>query len=295
MVLVAFVLVILAAVTFAAGIAASRTNDALVYVSIAFSLAAFVILAIASLRARQATRPVPEAEPVPPDRALDETEAHAGPLLGGLNDSQLDMRPTWRRRGERAVAVEPDEDEVEEQLDDEEDEADFEVPVITPELDWGRIEGDVDEEPTATFSLVFDDEEEREAEAEAELEDELEEEPALEAEDEVGEEEGSSFFVEYDDLTAAEILPLLPGLDADGLRWVRTRERGGAKRATVLNRVDELIAEQGRGRSAASKRPAAKKAAKKATTKTTTKTTTKATKKKAAPARRAAKKSTGRR
>ena len=60
MVLVAFVLVLLAAATFAAGIAASRTSDALVYLSIAFSLAAFVVLAVASLRARQAAREAPE-------------------------------------------------------------------------------------------------------------------------------------------------------------------------------------------------------------------------------------------
>ena len=44
MVLVAFVLVLLAAASFAAGIAASRTSDTLVYLSIAFSLAAFVNL-----------------------------------------------------------------------------------------------------------------------------------------------------------------------------------------------------------------------------------------------------------
>jgi len=53
-VLVAFVLVLLAAATFAAGIAASRTSDALVYLSIAFSLGAFLVLTVASLRARQA-------------------------------------------------------------------------------------------------------------------------------------------------------------------------------------------------------------------------------------------------
>ena len=43
MVLVAFVLVLLAAASFAAGIAASRTSDTLVYLSIFFSLAAFFV------------------------------------------------------------------------------------------------------------------------------------------------------------------------------------------------------------------------------------------------------------
>ena len=94
-----------------------------------------------------------------------------------------------------------------------------------------------------------------------------------------------SFFDEYDDLTAAEILPFLAALDLEGLEWVRARERSGAKRATVVNQVEELIAEQGGRRSTASTR-------KRTTAKTTTKTTAK---KKAAPAKRAAKKSTRRR
>ena len=55
-VIVAFVLVLLAAASFAVGIAASRTSDTLVYLSIVFSLGAFLMLAIASFRARQAER-----------------------------------------------------------------------------------------------------------------------------------------------------------------------------------------------------------------------------------------------
>src|SRR5207237_2122082 len=88
-VIVAFVLVLLAAVSFAVGIAASRTSDTLVYLSILFSIGAFVTLAIASFRARQADRAAPAedwvAAPTPaptPTRTIDETEAHAGPLLG---------------------------------------------------------------------------------------------------------------------------------------------------------------------------------------------------------------------
>jgi len=279
MVLVAFVLVLLAAATFAAGIAASRTSDALVYLSIAFSVAAFIVLAIASLRARQAAREAPAgswpAEPTRPMRTIDETEAHAGALIGGLDPSQLDMTPSWRRqrRPERdPVFAELDDDEAfDAQLENEEDEADFEVPVEAvvaarqpDDLWWGSEDAD-EEEPTAAFSVTldkFDDDSDLDI-------------PELAPEPEAPE---NDFFDEYDDLTAAEILSLVREFDLDDLEWVRARERSGAKRATVLNQVEQLIAEKG-GRPAPRKRAAAKKAAPK----------------KAAPARRAAKKSTRRR
>ena len=45
---------------------------------------------------------------------------------------------------------------------------------------------------------------------------------------------------EYDDLRVAEILPLLPELDADELDVVREREAATKARATILNRIDEL-------------------------------------------------------
>jgi hypothetical protein len=45
---------------------------------------------------------------------------------------------------------------------------------------------------------------------------------------------------EYDELRVAEILPLLPELDADELVVVREREQGGKARATILARITEL-------------------------------------------------------
>jgi hypothetical protein len=270
---VAFVLVLLAAATFAAGIAISPTSNTLVYVSILFSLGAFVTLAIASLRARQAEREGAGVFATATTGTIDEAEAHAGPLLGGLDPTQLDMTPTWRRqgRGRRDVLdAELDDDEaLESQLEDEEDEADFEVPVAPvaavqqpDDLGWEDDDEDEDvevEEPTAAYSPVFEDD----------VLDIPEPEPEPEP-DAV-----ASFFDEYDDLTAAEILPFLRGLDIDGLKWVRTRERSGAKRATVVNQVEQLIVEQGGKPSPAPRKRAAAK--------------------KAAPARRTAKKSTRRR
>jgi len=282
-VLVAFVLVLLAAASFAAGIAASRTSDTLVYLSIAFSLAAFVMLAIASVRARQARR---EAAPVDEfatarTRTLDETEAHAGPLLGGLDPTQLDMTPTWRRQGRRRAEPDPvfddqaEDEDLDAQLENEEDEADFEVPVepVTAglgadELWWGR--DDEREDETAAFDVTLDQFQDDDIGLDIP---EPEPEPDADAD--------SSFYDQYDDLTAAEILPFLRALDLEGLEWVRDRERSGAKRATVVNQVEQLIIEHGGRPSSTStrKRSTAKKAAAK----------------KAAPARRAAKKSTRRR
>ena len=264
MVLVAFVLVLLAAASFAAGIAASRTSDTLVYVSIAFSLAAFVILALASLRARQAERGAPDEQLATSRmRTIDETEAHAGPLLGGLDPTQLDMTPSWRRQGrQRPQAPEPiaeEEEELEDQLEHEEDEADFEVPVepVAPvaagnEFRWGLDDEDEDyQEPTVVFTPPPDD-------------DDVDEDRMLDVEPEPEPQPAAGvgpFFDEYDDLTAAEILPLLRALDLDGLEWVRQRERSGAKRATVVTLVDQLIAEHGGRAPAPRKRTAAKKAA----------------------------------
>ena len=89
---------------------------------------------------------------------------------------------------------------------------------------------------------------------------------------------------DYDDLRASEIMPLLPQLYADELELVAEREKTGANRGAILERIDELT----RAASADSdttqvvaKAPAKKTAAKKAPAK-------KAVAKKAAPAKKAA-------
>lgn len=299
MVIVAFVLVLLAAATFAAGIAASRTSDALVYVSIIFSLAAFVTLAIASLRARQAERESGEDVGTQRLRSLDETEAHVGPLLGGLDPAQLDMSPSWRRQkrarwevADPALGVD-DDDALEEQLENEEDEADFEVPVAPvaarakagDDLAWGFDDEDdeepdeIEQEPTAAFTPVLDDvDDEGLEDFETFEDDDLAElaEPEPASEPEPADSSQASFFDQYDDLTAAEIVPFLAVLDRDGLLWVRARERSGANRVTVLNKAQQLIGEEG-GRSprpsTRKKTPAKKAAAARRTTKTATKST----------------------
>ena len=47
---------------------------------------------------------------------------------------------------------------------------------------------------------------------------------------------------DYDELTVAEIMPLLPQLYSDELGIVAERERSGKARATILGRLDELAA-----------------------------------------------------
>ena len=66
----------------------------------------------------------------------------------------------------------------------------------------------------------------------------------------------------YDDLRVTEILPLLATLDADDLKMVREEEAGGKARASILSRIDGLLArEVGAARpagAAPAKQPAAK-------------------------------------
>ena len=68
------------------------------------------------------------------------------------------------------------------------------------------------------------------------------EEPVAEtpAED-AGEEEPFFPIADYDELKASEILPLLPQLYPEELEEVAERERAGANRATVLNRISRLL------------------------------------------------------
>ncbi|GAC1532806.1 MAG: hypothetical protein NVS3B12_11260 [Acidimicrobiales bacterium] len=66
--------------------------------------------------------------------------------------------------------------------------------------------------------------------------------------DEDGEYDEDLFpIAEYDDLRVAEILPLLPELDADELEVVRSQEVATKARATVLARIDELAPHAPRG------------------------------------------------
>jgi hypothetical protein len=64
----------------------------------------------------------------------------------------------------------------------------------------------------------------------------------------------------YDDLRANEILPLLTGLDSEDLKMVREEEAASKGRASILSRIDALLARDlpGGPRPAPARRPAAK-------------------------------------
>jgi hypothetical protein len=92
---------------------------------------------------------------------------------------------------------------------------------------------------------------------------------------------------DYDELKVGEIMPLLPELDDDELEQVRDREAAGQARGMILSRIERL----GGGRVAtATRAPARKTAAKKSTRSTAKKTT--ASKKTSGAKKTAAKKST---
>lgn len=112
-----------------------------------------------------------------------------------------------------------------------------------------------------------------------------------EEEEDLGDDEDDLMFPieDYDDLRVSEILPLLPELYDDELELVAERERGGANRSSILNRIDELLG--GGAPAPAPKKAAPKRAAPKKTApkKTAAKKTAA---KKAAPKKAAAKKTT---
>ena len=64
----------------------------------------------------------------------------------------------------------------------------------------------------------------------------------------------------YDDLRVTEILPLLADLGRDDLKMVREEEAAGKARASIMSRIDGLLARDVPGRPAAgpARRPAAK-------------------------------------
>jgi hypothetical protein len=319
-VLVSFLLVLAAAVTLVIGLLNSGLG--LIYVSIGCSVAAGIVLALAVVRSRpeRAAAPAVGSERL---RALEEEEAPTVTVV-----------PT--RGGKRRAAepvVEEDEEEVEASGDGEGvfPIADYdelkvgEIVSLLPELDEDELDMVREREEsgknrstiltrvealtgaTAGASARGSDDwgandrhwdswDEGGEEHDLEPEEEEEEEEPEEEEEEVSD-EAIFPIADYDELKAAEIVSLLPELDDDELEEVRDREERGASRATVLNRIDQLLgvepppAKKAPARKAAAKKTTAKKAPAKKTAakKTAAKKTTakKSTAKKKAPAKKA--------
>jgi hypothetical protein len=309
-VLVSFLLVLAAAVTLVIGLLNSGLG--LIYVSIGCSVAAGIVLALAVVRSRpeRAAAPAVGSERL---RALEEEESPTVtvvPTRGG------------RRRGaEQAPAREEAEEEVEVDasgdgegvfpIADYDDLKVGEIVSLLPELDEDELEmvrereeagknrstiltrvealsGAAAAAPSAGsgdwgvserhWDSWSDEGEEAGAEEEEEEEEPEEEEEEVEVDEEV-----IFPIADYDELKAAEVVSLLPELDDDELEEVREREERGAARATVLNRIDQLLGVE--PPPPPKKAPARKAAAKKTTAK-------KAPAKKAAAKKTAAKKTT---
>lgn len=260
-------------------------NDAMfpIYLSIACSLAAAVVLVIFSrlskarlepagapgaivdeptgplLIGRDADFPIPDYE--------DRRVAEIVPLLADLDRDELEMVREREAAGRNRTTVVR-------RIDD-----------LIAESDGAPVGDEEEEEDTlvgAAASFGRDDEDE--AEDDEELEDELEGEDDLFP------------IADYDELSVAEILPLLDELTLDELEEVGDREADGQNRAVVLDRVDELLDEGEAAEAAAPKKAAPKKATvkKAAATKATGKKATvkKAAAKKATTKKAAAKKAT---
>jgi hypothetical protein len=307
-VLVSFLLVLAAAVTLVIGLLNSGLG--LIYVSIGCSVAAGIVLALAVVRSRpeRAAAPAVGSERL---RALEEEEAPTVTVV-----------PTRGRGRKAAEAVEEEEVEVAGDgegvfpIADYDDLKVGEIVSLLPELDEDELEMVRDREESgknrttiltrvealagaaAPSSGGGDDWSASEGhwdswkdEGEEAGEEEEPEEP--EEEEEVGDEEIFPI-ADYDDLKAAEVVSLLPELDDDELEEVRDREERGAARATVLNRIDQLLGVEpapvkkapAKRKAAAKKAPAKRKAAvKRAPAKKTA--AKKSTAKKKTPAKKA--------
>jgi len=284
-VLVSFLLVLAAAVTLVIGLLNSGLG--LIYVSIGCSVAAGVVLALAVVRSRpeRAAAPAVGSERL---RALEEEESPTVTVV-----------PT--RGSKRGAAA--DEEEVEVASDGEgvfpiadyDDLKVGEIVSLLPELDEDELEMVREREEAgknrstiltrvealsgaaaaSTSSGDWGASERQwdswsdEAEEEEPEEEEEEEEPEEEEEEEFAGDEAIFPIADYDELKAAEVVSLLPELDDDELEEVRDREERGAARATVLNRIDQLLGVEpapakkapAKKKAAAKKAPAKKKAA----------------------------------
>jgi len=294
-VLVAFVLVLAAAASFAAGIATSRTNDTLVYVSIILSVGAFVVLATAALRSRSAQPQRPEDAWASARReALERDIGATTDALGvDLDATQLDLGSTWtddaRSRWRSSVLNEVAGADVIDEIDQ------VEWVGGVPET-FASAEPDLIEEEAA---IIPDPEEEVVVGPHGDpLEDDaldvLETDADVELDD-----ESLDPIDDYDDLTASEIIPELADLDLDDLQWVWARETTGGDRPAVLAEVERLMAGLGGEPTAATMAtgaaapPAKKPSAKKESTKKSS--TKKSSAKKAAAKKSVAKNGAGER
>ena len=262
-------------------------NDAMfpIYLSIACSLLAAVVLVVFSRLSKARLEPAGAGaaaiadEPTGPllvDRDADRDGdfpiadyedrrvAEIVPLLADLDLDDLEVVRAYEAAGRNRTTVIR-------RIDD-----------LIAESDGAPLTDEEEQEDTlvgAAASFGRDDE--------AELDEDFDDEEELPAEDDLFP------IADYDELSVAEILPLLDELTLDELEEVGDREADGQNRAAVLDRVDQLLDEGEAAEAAAPKKAAPKKATVKKTAAKKATAGKKATPKKAPAKKAAASKSTG--
>ncbi|HVW34067.1 MAG TPA: hypothetical protein VHL53_16140 [Acidimicrobiia bacterium] len=291
MLLVSFLLVIVATIFLLSGLFLTK-DLALIFISIACSALAGVVLVVAVMKSRPRPSAVPAADgagsaappqpltaeaataerrpagagaktgvrefPIPDYDSLEVVEVL--PLLGDLEPAQLEMvrqreasgraHPWILARVDALLEAEADADTSEH--------AWAPGPIGTGVTSQGRLLDDEDEDEDEIAEVEPDDADwasPRDRDwAAADFE--------LDSGDDYGDLSAAREFPidRYDELKVPEILPLLSSLDTEDLKLVREEEAAGKARASVLSRIDSLLARDtgGRAAPAPTRRPAAK-------------------------------------
>ena len=276
LVLISFALVLVGAVTLVAGLVASGLP--LIYVSIACTVTAGIVLVIAVRQSRpeptiSAAGPAP-LEEAPPERvapaaaatapsraaaeAPDEAPA-AAPAAVAVKEKEEEYFPILAYADLSVSEIIPLLDELDavelEMVREREVAGDGRVTVVR------RID-ELLEEPDDAWAPE-DDAADDDAAGEEDL-DEEEQWDDDEDDDEEGEwsDDEEEYFpiADYDDLNVSDITPLLEELDDDELEMVRDHEAAGARRASILRAVADLLGEE---EQVAKKAPAKKRGTKK--------------------------------
>lgn len=277
-----------------------------IFISIACSLLAGGVLVVFSRMSRRQGAPATSGGPAPlGDEAAPATARQEAVSDAEVEEAVNEPEPAAASRGREFAADEFPIEDYDELLVSE-------ILPLLAELDVDELEVVREREQSGKARATLLRRIEQLAEGEAEGEPTVatpsfaaratavdEEEELVDGEDEL------MFPIEdYDDLRVSEILPLLPELYDDELELVAEREREGSNRASILNRIDDLLGGEPEPapapkraapkKAAPKKAPARKTAAKKAapvrklTPSKKAAPAKKAAAKKAAPAKRAA-------
>ena len=302
LVLLSFLLVLVATVLLVLGLL-SDDGLTLIYVSIASSIAAAVVLIVALRMSKPASEaPLADGDATPdpaPARAADRTAVTPVPaeedeeLEEAADEEEVAADGTW-------LASDVDDDgwsddeEVDFPIADYDSLSVAQIMPLLPQLYTDEIEI-VEERERATKARSQILNKLAQLRAEAGDEDPLASYTEPPAEDAAWADDDDDWFPieDYESLSAAQILPLIPELDEEELTLVRTRELSLGRRRSILDEIDRELgitptkkAPARKKKAAAKKAPATKKAAtKKAATKKAP--AKKASAKKKAPARKA--------